>query len=115
MSDTEFSEQVIKFILTRNDDELGALTIEKVTGMLDISRSHLYQLFKDEKKFTPREFLVMIKMVRSALLLADDKGLSVEKIAEKMGFSSIDYFKRVFKNHFGTTPGRYRKYVRGKL
>ncbi len=115
MSNDEFSEKVIKFILTRSNDELGDLTIERVTCILNISRSHLYQIFKDEKKFTPGEFLVMIKMLRSALLLVEDSGLTVEKIAKKMGFANSDYFKKVFKDHFGTTPGRYRRYVRGKL
>lgn len=110
----EFSEQVIKFILTRTNDELGELTIEKITYTLNISRSYLYERFKIEKRFTPREFLVMIKMVRSAALLMEDERLPVEEVAHKMGFSNLDYFKKVFKEHFGTTPTRYRKYARSK-
>ena len=114
MKKNDFSEQVIKFILTRNYDELGELTIERITYLLNISRSHLYEKFKREKKFTPREFLVMIKMLRSASLLEEDQVSPVEDIAQRMGFSTLDYFKKVFKAHFGTTPTRYRKYVRRK-
>jgi AraC family transcriptional regulator len=114
MKKNDFSEQVIKFILTRNYDELGELTVERITYLLNISRSHLYERFKEEKKFTPGEFLVLIKMLRSASLLEEDHLSSVETIAQRMGFSTLDYFKKVFKAHFGTTPTRYRKYVRQK-
>jgi AraC-like DNA-binding protein len=114
MKNNDFSEQVIKFILTRNYDELGDLTVERVTYLLNVSRSYLYELFKKEKNFTPGEFLVMIKMVRSASLLEEDDVSPVKTIAQRMGFSTLDYFKKVFKAHFGTTPTRYRKYMKHK-
>jgi len=91
---------------------LGDLTIQKITGMLKISRSHLYQQFKNKTKFTPGDYLVMIKMLRSAYMLLEDRTLPIEKIAHKMGFSSTDYFKKVFRHQFGTTPGQYRKYAK---
>ena len=114
MKKNDFSEQVIKFILTRNYDELGELTVERITDLLNISRSYLYERFNREMKFTPGEFLVMIKMLRSASLLEEEDASPVEEIAQRMGFSTLDYFKKVFKAHFGTTPTRYRKYVRHK-
>ena len=114
MKRNNFSDRVIKFIITRSNDELGDLTIAKITCMLKMSRSHLYQQFKDEKKFTPGEYLVMIKMLRSAYMLVEDQTLPIEKIAHKMGFSSTDYFKKVFRAQFGTTPGQYRNYARQK-
>lgn len=110
----DFSEQVIKYILAMNDEELGGVTIERITYMLNISRSYLYERFKIEKKFTPREFLVMIKMLRSASMLLENELLTVRDVARKMGFSNLDYFKKVFKAHFGTTPSRYRRYARNR-
>jgi AraC-like DNA-binding protein len=111
MKKNDFSEQAIKFILTRNYDELGELTVERMTYLLNTSRSYLYESFKREKKFTPGKFLLTIKMLRSASLLEEDSASPVEDIAQRMGFSTLDYFKKVFKAHFGTTPTRYRRYV----
>ncbi len=110
--ENEFAERVIKFILSCSDNELGELTIEKISYILNISQSHLYHSFKSEKKITPGKFLIMNKMVRSALLLEENALISIKSLSKKMGFSSPDYFNRIFKEYFGTTPGRYRGYVK---
>lgn len=109
------SEKVVKYILSRSNEELGELTIKQIAYALKISQSYLYVTFKNEKKLTPGRFLIMIKMHRSALLLEKDKKLPVKKICKKMGFSSSDYFNKIFREYFGTTPGRYRGYVKSKL
>jgi len=112
--ENNFSEHVIKFILTRNDGELGDLTVEKITHALKVSQSYLYETFKNEKKVTPGKYLVMVKMFRSASLLENGENLPVKKIAHKMGFANPDYFIKIFREHFGTTPGRYRGYAKTK-
>jgi transcriptional regulator GlxA family with amidase domain len=109
-----FSEKVIQYILSRSDEQLGNLTVEKITRELNVSQSHLYQTFKTEKNVTPAKFLTMIKMFRSASLLERQKGLTVKIISRKMGFSNPDYFIKIFREHFGTTPGRYRGYTQLK-
>jgi AraC-like DNA-binding protein len=111
MTDSDFAEQVIRFILTRDDDELGELTILNIARKLNISQSHLYHIFQKEKKLPPGKFLSMIKMLRAAVLLVEDDMPSIKAVSKKMGFSSVDYFTRLFKTHFGTTPGKYKEYV----
>jgi AraC family transcriptional regulator of arabinose operon len=39
--------------------------------------------------------------------------LSLEECAKRSGFSSCQYFYKVFKAHFGVTPAKYKK-QRGK-
>jgi AraC-like DNA-binding protein len=112
--DNSFSEKVIRYILSRSDEQLGNLTIQKITMELEVSQSHLYQTFKDEKNITPAKFLNMIKMFRSATLLERKRNLPVKKISKKMGFANPDYFIKVFREHFGTTPGKYRGYSQTK-
>ncbi|UCH95652.1 MAG: helix-turn-helix transcriptional regulator [Candidatus Aminicenantes bacterium] len=108
------SEKVIKYILSRSNEELGELTVKRIAYILKISQSHLYDTFKTEKKITPGRFLIMIKMYRSALMLEEEQKLPIKKISKKMGFSSSDYFNKVFREYFGTTPGKYRGYVNRK-
>ena len=115
LKDSDYSERMIQFVLTRSNEELGELTIEKITRLLNISRSHLYQRFKREKGLTPREFLLNMKIIRAALLLTESNGLSIQMIAKKMGFSSAEHFKKVFKEHLGTTPRKYRKYSKSRF
>ena len=114
ITESGFSEYVIQFILTRSSDELGELTVSKIAHKFRISQSHLYYIFRNEKGVPPGKFLTMIKMLRAAMLLEQQHTPSIKKISEKMGFSSTDYFIKIFKEYFGTTPGKYRQYIRDK-
>ncbi len=105
-----FAERVVRFVLSRDDDELGQLTVENISSTLNISLSHMYYSFKTYKAITPRKFLVMAKMYRAAFLLQENDFLTIKSIAKKMGFASCDYFNKLFKEHFGATPGRFREY-----
>lgn len=114
ITESGLSELVIQFILTRNDEELGELTVSKIAHKFRISPSHLYYLFRSEKGVPPGKFLMMIKMLRAAMLLGQQNEPSIKRISKKMGFSSTNYFIKIFKAHFGTTPGKYREYIRNK-
>lgn len=48
------------------------------------------------------------------MLLGQQNEPSIKRISKKMGFSSTNYFIKIFKAHFGTTPGKYREYIRNK-
>lgn len=98
--------------MTRSDDELGDLTVERVISTLNISKSQMYDKFKTQNRFSPAGFLVLIKIFRSALMLEENDVISIKNVSKKMGFSSSDYFTKVFREYFGTTPGRYRTYLK---
>lgn len=108
----EYAEKAIKFVLTREEKELAELTVEKISTILDLSQSHLYYTFKHQKRMTPGDFLCTIKMIRAVLIMDKNTDISIKSLSKKLGFSSPDYFNKIFKEHFGTTPGRYKKYIK---
>ena len=67
------------------------------------------QNFKEEKEISLKDFLVREKINRCKFLLIQDKTLTVKKLAAAIGYSSSDYFIRVFKRHVGVTPGKFRE------
>lgn len=105
----------VEFILTRNDDHLGDLTVEKVMSLLNVGRSQFYQGFKDRFKFSPGVFLVMIKLIRAASMIEMDDDISIKKVSRRIGFSSSEYFARIFRQHLGTNPAKYRELVRKRM
>ncbi len=111
MQKVNVTDRVVQYILTRNDEELGQLTMAKVAVGLKISRSHMYDLFKNELKMTPAQFLTHVKILRAAIILEQEHDVSIKNISLRLGFSTSDYFRRVFKENLGTTPGRYRQYL----
>ena len=106
------SDRVVEYVLTRSLEELAVLTVEQISTYLKVNRSHLSRSFKNEKSFTIEEFIFKIKIIRSAALLKDEGDLTIKDIAQKMGFCRCDYFIRIFKLYFGTTPAKYRELMR---
>lgn len=102
----------VEYILTRNDDHLGELTVEKAMSILNIGRSQVYEGFKDRIKFSPGTFLLMIKLIRAASMIEGDDDISINKVSRRIGFSSSEYFARVFRQHLGTSPAKYRELAR---
>lgn len=105
------SDRVVEYVLSRKVSELGILTVENVAANLKLNRSHLSRTFKHEKNFTIEEFIFKIKIIRAASMLKDNAGLTIKEIARILGFSRCDYFIRIFKLYFGTTPARYRDLI----
>lgn len=112
MKDKDLSNRVIEYVLGRKTDELAVLTVENIALHLNINRSHLSRTFKAEKNFTLEEFVFKMKIIRAASMLKDDLSLTIKEISAKMGFCRCDYFIRIFKRYFGTTPAKYRSLIK---
>ncbi len=55
----------------------------------------------------PIQYLAKIR-VHHAMELLQQKELSMEEIARKVGYTNGNYFSKVFKNIIGVTPSNYR-------
>ena len=56
----------------------------------------------------PLQFIRSIRLKRAAQLLVGSQ-YNVVEIADKVGFNTIKYFNRYFKEEFGMTPTQYRE------
>lgn len=111
MKSTTIADRVVEHVLTRSLEELSVLSVEKIAHHLELNRSHLSRTFKNDKNFTIEEFIFKIKIIRSAALLMEHDDLTIKEISRKMGFCRCDYFIRIFRLYFGTTPAKYRELV----
>ena len=48
-----------------------------------------------------------LKLRRAALLL--EQGVAIRAVAERLSYSSAEYFHLAFKKEFGITPGAYQR------
>lgn len=74
---------------------------------LGVSYSKLRAAFKLHTGLSLRQYENLIKLNRARDLLATSS-LNVSAIADSLGFNSLYYFSRAFKNHFGASPLQWR-------
>ncbi|TDF98724.1 response regulator transcription factor [Paenibacillus piri] len=81
--------------------------------MADIARmsiSHFSMLFKKTTGHTCLNYLNMVRIAKAKELL-QDPDLKIYEIADKVGYSSMPYFNRIFKQIVTITPAEYRKRI----
>ena len=84
------------------------LTIEEITKMSGYSYSYLAKLFKENTGYTLIQFYTNQKMQYAKELLLKSN-LTLLDISGRLGYDSLSHFLRIFKQHFGISPHKFRK------
>ena len=83
-------------------------TFTSVSDRFGLNRSQLTALLKEQLGMGFADYVSEQRIERSKRLLRDP-ALTVNDIAQKVGFTYPHYFIRVFKKREGVTPGQYRE------
>ena len=90
------------------------LSLSDIALHLGYNKNYLCQEFKQQtgKSIFEHVYDVRLDMSQRLLKLSDH---TLESIAEKTGFASVNHFNRSFKKKYGITPGKYRKKAAASL
>ena len=99
-----YVENTVRYIGQNYGQRIG---VTQIAQAVSLSPVYLNRIFKEATGSTLSEYLNACRLEHSLPLLA--QGESVACIAERVGFGESRAYIRNFKNHFGTTPGEYRK------
>ena len=81
---------------------------QQLSFELGISYSAFRSHFKQITGLPPGQYQIHIRLNKARRLLRNST-LSIQEIAEQLGFESIYYFSRLFKKKTGCSPLAYRK------
>ena len=84
------------------------LSVKSISQHTHISVSGIYKSMKQTFGKTLGEYILELRLSRAEALLKDDN-ISIEKIAESVGFSDPAYFSRLFKKSRGLSPMKFKK------
>ena len=101
----EFLQKLILAIEERLNDT--GLTIPGLSQKLAMSDTQLYRKLKAITGKTPSQFIRSVRL-QKAMALLQNSGLNVSEIAYEVGFTSPQYFSRMFKEEFGFPPSELR-------
>ena len=90
------------------------ITLDNLCFLFGTNKTTLCQCFKKQYGDTIFNYINNLRMKEAKTLLRKNE-LSVTEISEKLGFSSIHYFCRIFKKTTGNSPKDYLKTIRSKL
>lgn len=84
------------------------LKISEIAKKLNLNRSYLYKIFKEETDYSLKDYLIQIRMEKSVDLLTSTT-FHISEIANAVGFPDALAFSKAFKKHFGQSPSHYRR------
>ncbi len=97
-----------------NEHYTEKITLDNLCFLFGTNKTTLCQCFKKEYGDTILNYINNLR-IKEAKVLLRKKELSVTEISEKLGFSSIHYFCRIFKKTTGNSPKEYLRTIRSKL
>ena len=98
-------EQLTSYLLENIEKQIS---LQQMSKALHVSESTLRRLVHKSEGCAPITYFHHLKLQQAQKML-QTTGISVTEISIELGFSSIQYFSRVFKAKTGYSPTEYRK------
>lgn len=110
-SEREIIKRIIDYMHTKIDANISQ---NEFCNIFNISKTHLFDIFKRQTKKGIMEYFRNLKMERAKILIREGK-YNFTEISELLGYSSIHYFSRYFKKNTGFTPSEYSKSIKARI
>lgn len=85
-----------------------SLDIDKIAEDLNMSNSTLYRKMTALTGLSPNDYLKKYRLAKAERLLREGT-YTVAEVGYQIGISTTAYFRKLFKEEYGTTPSEYQK------
>jgi AraC-like DNA-binding protein len=103
-------KSIQKACLLIRDNQTRNIQIEELANELKVNYSHFRKAFKRYTGLSPLQYHASLRLKQAADLLVNTD-LSIKEISFDLGFYSVFYFNKLFKEKTGKTPGGYRRQI----
>jgi AraC family L-rhamnose operon regulatory protein RhaS len=101
------SGEIKEIILYLYTNYMNKITIQELTDKFHINRTSLTERFREITGYPVMEYLIRLRLYLASKMLQETL-LPVSEIMERVGFSDITHFGRMYKKRFGYSPSEYR-------
>lgn len=105
---SKHSAECVQIINYLNDHLCETLTVEQIAKDNRIGTSKLKQMFRELHGCGVLQYHINMKLEEAKRLLRVGE-MNITQISEYLGFSTVHYFSRLFKNKIGVSPNNYQK------
>lgn len=97
-------EEIKAFI----EDNYATITIKELTARFHFNENYFNRLLKEKLGVTYLEYVQNLRLMNAHRLLKTTK-MTVDDVAEQVGYQNKGYFYKIFVDKYGTTPAKLRK------
>lgn len=85
----------------------AAIRIEDIASLYSVTRATISKRFQRKMHISLKDYLIKytVKSAQEMLLQSDT---TIDEVAENLGFASVEYFYKFFKNHTDLTPMQFK-------
>ena len=84
------------------------LSVTQLADSLNMHRGSLSRAFRRSFDMTVSDYITFVRL-NNARAMLENPAYPVKEVAEACGFSSANYFTKVFAAYFGIIPQKYRR------
>ncbi len=100
-----FVDQCIAYI---SNNLKGDCSVQTLSRHFSVSSNYIYKAFMKVLNESPSRYVTRMRMFRAKSLLLTDL-LTIEEVAEEVGYPSLAHFSKVFKENLHCSPSEFRK------
>lgn len=100
-----YVEKIKEYI---NQNYNKQITLQDLADCVEMSRTYISNLFKNETGITLWNYLLSVRMEKAAELIKTTN-LKIYEIGLSVGYENSVHFIQMFKEYYGVSPSEYRK------
>lgn len=109
---TEGSSRIENSIEYMKNNLKQQISLEDMAMAAGISKYHFSRLFNSVMGISPWDYLTKLRMEK-AVYLMQTHSYKISEVAANVGYSSVNYFNKVFRKTFGTSPSKFELMYQG--
>ncbi len=106
----EFDRMIDNVVTEIRDHYMEDISLTSLAAKYNLSMARLSEMIKEHLKVNFSDYIASLRIQRAKELLRDES-LSIQEIAEIVGYNDYFYFTKVFKKVEGISPSKYRKSI----
>lgn len=87
------------------------ISVTDLAEQLFLSPNYLSSLFKKHTGSSISEYITLCRIRKAKELMAESNALKSYEVADLVGYSDYEHFRKVFKKYVGINPAKYRSEV----
>jgi transcriptional regulator GlxA family with amidase domain len=84
-----------------------SVSVSQIASHCYISERTLLRRFKEATGFTPKQYIIQLKIEQAKQFMEREK-ISIEEIGHKLGYTDTSNFIKIFKKIAGVSPSEFR-------